>query len=172
MRYTTIYSSPIGPIYLNSNGKYLTEINFKEPSHAKDSYILKSHNHKVFKSAIKWLDSYFSRSEPEFMPDYLLENLTPFRQIVINEMIKIPFGCVTTYGDLAKCIAKKTGQTQMSAQAIGGAVGWNPICIMIPCHRIIGKNGQLTGYRGGIDKKIKLLEHEGHIISNKNILVR
>ena len=77
-------------------------------------------------------------------------------------MNKIPWGEVITYGDIADGIAKKKGLSRMSSQAVGGAVGWNPICIIIPCHRVVGSNGSLTGYGGGISNKIKLLELEGH----------
>ena len=77
-------------------------------------------------------------------------------------MKDIPYGEVITYGDIADGIAKKRGLFRMSSQAVGGAVGWNPICIIIPCHRVVGSNGSLTGYGGGISNKIKLLELEGH----------
>ena len=80
---------------------------------------------------------------------------------VIDEMIKIPYGTTVTYNDISKAIAQKRGLTKMSAQAVGGAVGWNPICIIIPCHRVVGTNGSLTGYGGGIINKMKLLELEG-----------
>ena len=94
------------------------------------------------------------------MEKYKIENLTPFRKMVIDIMNKIPYGKVVTYNDIAKEIAKIKGLNKMSAQAVGGAVGWNPICIIIPCHRVVGSNGSLTGYGGGIKNKIKLLELE------------
>ena len=90
-----------------------------------------------------------------------LDGATPFRHLVSEEMKRLPFGTVVTYGDIAKRIAAKLGKSRMSAQAVGGAVGWNPICIIIPCHRVIGAGGKLTGYGGGMKNKIALLKHEG-----------
>ena len=119
----------------------------------------------IFEQTKKWLDIYFSGKEPSFLPTYRLEHVTPFRQLVIDQMLQIPFGKVVTYRDIAENIAKIKGVDKMSAQAVGGAVGWNPICILIPCHRVVGSNGSLTGYGGGIANKIKLLENEGHDVS-------
>ena len=90
-----------------------------------------------------------------------LDGATPFRRMVSEEMRHLPFGSTATYGDIAKRIAAKLGKSRMSAQAVGGAVGWNPICIIIPCHRVIGAGGNLTGYGGGMKNKIALLKHEG-----------
>ena len=117
----------------------------------------------VFRETRRWLDEYFSGREPGFMPQYRIDGLTPFRKDVIDAMLRIPFGKTVTYGDIAETIAKKRGLTKMSAQAVGGAVGWNPICIIIPCHRVIGANGALVGYGGGIKNKAALLEHEKRI---------
>lgn len=114
----------------------------------------------IFDKTIKWLDIYFSGQEPDFTPEYKIEKLTPFRKQVIDIMNKIPYGKTITYNDIAKEIAKSKGIEKMSAQAVGGAVGWNPICIIIPCHRVVGTNGSLVGYSGGINNKIKLLEIE------------
>lgn len=114
----------------------------------------------IFDKTIKWLDIYFSGQEPDFTLEYRIENLTPFRKQVIDIMNKIPYGKTITYNDIAKKIAKSKGIEKMSAQAVGGAVGWNPICIIIPCHRVVGTNGALVGYGGGINNKIKLLEIE------------
>lgn len=114
----------------------------------------------IFDKTSKWLDTYFSVQEPDFTPEYKIENLTPFRKQVIDIMNKIPYGKTITYNDIAKEIAKSKGIEKMSAQAVGGAVGWNPICIIIPCHRVVGTNGSLVGYGGGINNKIKLLEIE------------
>ena len=97
---------------------------------------------------------------PEFTPKYKINNITDFRKEVIDIMNLIPFGETITYNDIAETIAKKRRIKKMSAQAVGGAVGSNPICIIIPCHRVVGKNGKLTGYGGGIKNKEILLEHE------------
>ena len=98
-----------------------------------------------------------------------MENLTPFRQQVIDIMNKIPYGKVTTYHNIAAEIAKIRGLEKMSAQAVGGAVGWNPICIVIPCHRVVGTNGSLVGYGGGIQNKVRLLELEKNDMSRFTI---
>ena len=117
-------------------------------------------NTQVFEDTKKWLDEYFKGNNPEFTPKYKINNLTEFRQMVIDEMLKIPYGETITYNDIAKSIAKRKNIPKMSAQAVGGAVGWNPICLIIPCHRVIGTNGSLTGYGGGIENKKALLAHE------------
>ena len=114
----------------------------------------------IFKETSKWLDIYFNGNVPDFTPKYKIENLTPFRKDVIDIMNEIPFGKTLTYNDIAKTIAKKRGIERMSSQAVGGAVGWNPICIIIPCHRVVGTNGSLTGYGGGIKNKVALLTLE------------
>ena len=114
----------------------------------------------AFRDARRWLDEYFAGHDPGFTPNYHIDGLTPFRQAVIDEMLRIPYGATISYGDIAKAIAKKRGG-RVSAQAVGGAVGWNPICIIIPCHRVIGADGSLTGYGGGLENKVSLLAHEG-----------
>ena len=114
----------------------------------------------VFCETCRWLDAYFAGHDPSFTPNYRIDGLTPFRRAVIDEMLRIPYGATVSYGDIAKAIAKKRGG-RVSAQAVGGAVGWNPICIIIPCHRVIGADGSLTGYGGGLGNKASLLAHEG-----------
>ena len=115
----------------------------------------------VFGEAVKWLDLYFAGKEPDFMPA-LSPSGTTFQQAVWEILRTIPYGATTSYGTIAKCLEKRAGK-RMSAQAVGGAVGRNPISILIPCHRVIGANGSLTGYAGGLDKKEYLLELEGVI---------
>ena len=110
---------------------------------------------------IRWLDIYFSGHQPDFTPIYRLDNLTPFRKMVLDMVCEIPFGQTRTYGNIAQRIASLSTK-KMSAQAVGGAVGWNPICLIVPCHRVMGANGKLTGYGGGIHNKIALLKLEGH----------
>ena len=109
----------------------------------------------------RWLDGYFASAAPDWVPPMRLEGATPFRRMVSDEMRRIPFGQTVTYGDITKRVAAKLGKNRMSAQAVGGAVGWNPICIIIPCHRVIGAGGKLTGYGGGLKNKIALLKPEG-----------
>ena len=115
----------------------------------------------IFKQTFRWLDIYFSGKQPDFTPPYLTKNLTLFRKKVQNYIIEIPWGKTVTYGDIAKKIATEKGVKKMSAQAVGGATGWNPICIIIPCHRVMGIGGKVTGYGGGIKNKIELLKLEG-----------
>lgn len=115
----------------------------------------------VFRETRRWLDIYFSGRQPDFTPPYRLAGATPFREAVSREMLKIPFGATVTYGDIAAEMAKMRGLAKMSAQAVGQAVGWNPICLVIPCHRVIGAGGALTGYGGGLHNKVALLKLEG-----------
>lgn len=115
----------------------------------------------IFQETEHWLDLYFSGKQPDFTPAYTMLHLTEFRREVMELLKAIPYGQVTTYGAIAEQIAAKKGIPRMSAQAVGGAVGWNPIGIIIPCHRVIGATGALTGYRGGLQNKIALLKLEG-----------
>ena len=109
--------------------------------------------------AKRWLDIYFSGKEPDFTPP-LHPIGSAFRQSVWEILLQIPHGKTTTYGEIARQLSERMGLSRMSAQAVGGAVGHNEISIIIPCHRVVGTNGSLTGYAGGIDKKGKLLELE------------
>lgn len=163
MVYKWLYKTPnnFDDIILNSDGKYLTGLWFvgsrDSLKHCTDFLEEKL---PIFEETIKWLDIYFSGKNPNFTPKYKINNSTPFREMVTNIMNQIPFGCTMTYGDIAKIIAKEKGIEKMSSQAVGGAVGANPICIIIPCHRVLGANNNLTGYGGGINNKIALLENE------------
>ncbi len=113
----------------------------------------------VFEQAVRWLDIYFSGHEPDFnLPLHFTGS--EFQNEVWKMLCEIPYGHTTTYGEIAKRFAKKKGIERMSAQAVGGAVARNKISIIVPCHRVIGANGNLTGYAGGIDKKIALLKLE------------
>lgn len=110
--------------------------------------------------AKRWLDIYFTGKEPDFLPP-LHPVGSPFRQSVWEILLRIPYGKTVTYGEIARQLAEKSGRARVSAQAVGGAVGHNEISILIPCHRVVGTGGSLTGYAGGIDKKVRLLELEG-----------
>ncbi len=118
----------------------------------------------VFIQAAEWLDVYFSGKAPNFTPPLSMEGISPFRKRVWEIMLEIPFGQVSTYGQIAKRIAVETDK-KVSAQAVGGAVGHNSISLIIPCHRVVGTNGSITGYAGGIDKKLALLKMEGVDVS-------
>ena len=114
----------------------------------------------VFAQTKKWLDIYFTGKAPDFTPPLSMEGISPFRRRVWEIMLTIPFGKTMTYGEIADRIAKQKGLSKMSAQAVGGAVGHNSISLIIPCHRVVGTNGSLTGYAGGIEKKVQLLTLE------------
>lgn len=126
---------------------------------------------EIVKLTTKWLDSYFSGKIPDFLPPLNYDNLTPFSRLVREEMLKILCGKLLTYGEIAKNISKITG-AKPCAQAVGQAVGSNPISIIVPCHRVIGANGKITGYNGGIDKKIALLSLEGVLLTDEKVIYR
>lgn len=163
MNYINYYSSPLGKIILTSDGEYLTGLYFastKDEKNHQGEY----QEIEIFLETKKWLDIYFQGEIPTFTPKYKL-NLTPFRKQVTEIINKIPYGELTTYNDIAKEIAKTKNIKKMSAQAVGGAVSANPICIIIPCHRVIGQNNNLVGYLGGLKNKIALLQIEKHDIT-------
>lgn len=155
------YKSPLGELTLVSNGMALTGIWFE--SQKPLLQILQSPHEEcnlpVFDDTKRWLDIYFEGKEPDFTPKLCPEG-TEFRQQVWQELLNIPYGKTTTYGILSKQIAIQLNKQKMSAQAIGGAVGHNPISIIIPCHRVVGANGTMTGYAGGIWRKEYLLKLE------------
>lgn len=156
------YLSPLGILKLESDGEYLTGLWFDK---SKDNNKHTTNNEykdlPIFDETKKWLDIYFSGKNPSFTPKYKVTKATEFQKSVYEIMLKIPYGKTITYNEIAKEIADKRGIKRMSAQAVGHAVGANQICIIIPCHRVIGVNNNLTGYGGGILNKIKLLELEG-----------
>lgn len=161
MHYINHYNSPLGKITFASNGKELTGLWFDGQKYFA-STLTKEYEQKnlpVFEQTAKWLDVYFSGQNPNFTPPLYLSS-TQFRNEVWKILLAIPYGSVITYGGIADIMAKKRGAENMSAQAIGGAVGHNPISIIVPCHRVMGKNGSLTGYAGGVDIKEKLLKFE------------
>ena len=156
------FVSPIGVINLESDGEFLTGLYFNNGKYkgTKEGTAIKD-DLPIFNETEKWLMLYFGGEVPTFTPKYKLINISAFGSVVINILTKIPYGKLVTYGDIAKEIEKITGKTKMSAQAVGGAVGRNPICIIIPCHRVVGKNHNLVGFTGGMDNKINLLKIEG-----------
>lgn len=161
MTFTLTYATPAGfdDLSMESDGEVLTGLGFVGSREGKGNGGPAS-DIPVFRETCRWLDIYFSGHQPDFTPPYRLVGATPFREAVSREMLKIPFGATATYGDIASAITKKRGLARMSAQAVGQAVGWNPICIIIPCHRVIGVGGALTGYGGGLHNKTALLELE------------
>ena len=156
MDYIYHYESPIGMITMASNGETLIGLWFDGQKYFGDS-LGEAYEEKmlpIFEQTINWLDIYFSGGIPDFTPALTMRT-TEFRKNVWNIMLSIPYGETMTYGEIAKKLQS------MSAQAVGGAVGHNSISLIIPCHRVVGSDGSLTGYAGGIDKKIKLLALEG-----------
>lgn len=156
------YSTPQGfsNLKMSSDGTSLTGIWFEPDDRKMGEICGKTRNLKVFDETCRWLDIYFSGVQPDFIPEFVLENVTPFRREIIDILMKIPFGSSVTYGEIADIYAKRHKIVKMSAQAVGGAVGWNPVCILIPCHRVLGSNRKIVGYRGGLGNKEALLTHE------------
>ena len=162
MQYTHHYVSPLGGILLASDGKALTGLWFDGQKYF-GSTLSAQHEQKmlpVFGETVRWLDIYFGGQKPNFTPSLSLQQASSFRREVWEIMLTIPYGQTMTYGEIADKIAKQRGLANMSAQAVGGAVGHNSISLIIPCHRVVGTNGSLTGYAGGIEKKVQLLTME------------
>lgn len=164
MNYLWKYETPEGfdNMWMSSDGQVLTGLWFdgskdtgKHDRKSEEALIA------VFEDTIRWLDLYFTGKVPDFTPAYRIRNLTDFRGEVQAIMREIPYGETITYGDIAWEIARKRGLERMSAQAVGGAVGANPICIIVPCHRVMGAGGKITGYGGGLENKKALLKLEG-----------
>ena len=166
MEYIHHYDSPLGGITLASDGKALTGLWFDGqkyfPAGLTEKQALEEVSQKnlpVFEQTKKWLDIYFGGKAPGFTPP-LSMNTTPFRRMVWEILLTIPFGETMTYGEIADRIAEKRGMQKTSPRAVGGAAGHNVISLIIPCHRVVGTDGKLPGYAGGLDKKIRLLAME------------
>ncbi len=170
MQYTSHYESPLGGILLAADDEGLTGLWFDgqkyfarclDDDHAE-------HDAPAFESARAWLDAYFAGSDPGFTPPLHLIG-SDFQMAVWKLLLEIPYGQTTTYGTLAARIAEQRGLERMSAQAVGGAVGHNDVSIIVPCHRVVGASGSLTGYAGGIQKKVALLTLEGGDMSRLTV---
>ena len=158
---TCHYDSPLGGILLAADEIGLSGLWFDGEKYFAD-HLPSEHTEQetpILVEVKRWLDIYFAGKEPDFLPP-LHPIGSAFQQSVWEILLQIPYGKTTTYGEIADKLAKKQGRPQISAQAVGGAVGHNEISIIIPCHRVVGANGSLTGYAGGIDKKVKLLKLE------------
>ncbi len=169
MFYTTTHPSPIGQLTLACDGENLVGLWLKGQKYFGKSVPeerIEKADIPVFDAAKNWLTQYFAGRQPAISELPLRPIGSAFRQAVWSILCEIPYGKVVTYGDIAREMAKKMGRSSMSSQAVGGAVGHNPISIIIPCHRVVGANGSLTGYAGGIHNKIKLLELEGADLSH------
>ena len=161
MIYTCIYKSKLGSILLSADEIGLTGLWFEGQKYFANTLPEEhiSQETSILTDAKKWLDVYFSGVEPKFTPA-LHPTGSTFRQAVWQILLQIPYGQTITYGEIARQMSEIQNTPHMSAQAVGGAVGHNEISIIIPCHRVVGSNGSLTGYAGGIDKKIDLLKLE------------
>ncbi|MCR4950129.1 MAG: methylated-DNA--[protein]-cysteine S-methyltransferase [Solobacterium sp.] len=162
MDYIRGIQTPLGPMTMASDGEALTGLWFdgQKYDRAHLSEDVREQDLPVFAECAAWLKEYFSGRDPGFIPALHLR-VTPFQREVLNILQNIPYGKTMTYGQIAALLAKQLGKKTMSAQAVGSAVGHNPVSLIIPCHRVIGADGSLTGYAGGIDKKRSLLEMEG-----------
>lgn len=161
MDYTCRYESPLGGITLASDGEALTGLWFDGQKYFGDT-LEQEHEEKrlpIFQETARWLDLYFSGKDPGFMPGLKMRG-TPFQTAVWKILLSIPYGQTMTYGQIAERVAAELGRKHMSAQAVGGAVAHNAISLVIPCHRVVGADGSLTGYAGGLDRKISLLKLE------------
>ena len=161
MNYKYTYESPLGTMVMLGTLSYLTDLFFIDEAHA-PSYDDAEYIEQLtgpFEVTIMWLNQYFNGKKPFITLPIQLEG-TEFRKSVWSILQTIPYGETTTYGDIGKQIAQQQGKEKFSAQAVGGAVGHNPISIIVPCHRVIGSNGQLTGYAGGIERKKYMLDLE------------
>ena len=161
MTFIQHYNSPLGGILLAADEIGLTGLWFNGQKYFARSLPAgyTEQNTPALSEAKRWLEVYFTGKKPDFMPPLHIVG-SAFRRAAWEILLQIPYGKTTTYGEIARQLAKKQKLPRMSAQAVGGAVGHNEISIIIPCHRVVGTNGSLTGYAGGIEKKIKLLELE------------
>ncbi len=161
MTHTATYSSPLGPIVLRAEDDALTGLWFADQANCPQfSGLVPAADCPALDPARRWLERYFSGRDPGFVPPVRLDG-TAFQRSVWALLLGIPYGAKRTYGDLAAQLARARGLTRMSAQAVGGAVGRNPVSLIVPCHRVVGASGELTGYAGGLERKRALLTLEG-----------
>lgn len=161
MQYIQYYSSPLGKILLTSDGEALTGLWFEGGKYVPGFSSASACSLPVFDETSRWLDIYFTGRQPDFMPPVKFPEASSFRREVWEILRGIPYGTTVTYGEIASMLAARRGIPMMSSRAVGGAVGHNPVGIIVPCHRVMGSDGSLTGYAGGLDRKIRLLELEG-----------
>ncbi len=161
--FSATYDSPLGLMVLSSDGKSLSGVRFVGQKYFPVTHMERREGLPAFNAAREWLDSYFAggRPDPRALP--LAPEGTDFRRLIWDLLLDIPYGETTTYGALAAQAARRLDRPAMSAQAVGSAVGHNPISVIIPCHRVVGADGQLIGYAAGISAKHWLLRHEGAI---------
>ena len=167
MHYLSHYESPLGAMTMASDGQHLTGLWFDgqkyDRSTINNDAVVQPHL-PVFTQTAQWLDTYFKGTDPGFTPLISVEG-SDFKKMVTAIMLSIPFGATSTYARIATEVARRTGRRHMSAQAVGGAVGHNPIILIVPCHRVLASDGSLRGYAGGVDRKEWLLKMEGVNVS-------
>ena len=157
---TMEYQSPLGPMLLAADEAGLTGAWFEGQKYfARGLADAQPGTADTLALAARWLDAYFSGREPDHLPP-LRPHGSPFQMAVWQKLLEIPYGQTTTYGAIARAVASDSGRASVPAQAVGGAVGRNPLSVFIPCHRVVGASGSPTGYAGGLDRKIALLELE------------
>ena len=164
MYYKSTYPSPLGQIAIVSDDKTIKGVWFADQKYFGSQYDMQTMTAAetpVIKQVKNWLDAYFAGENPTLNPTILEPEVTPYRKQILNALINVPYGQTTSYKELADKVALNTPGKRGSARAAGSAVGHNPISILIPCHRVVATNGTLTGYAGGIDRKIALLALEG-----------
>lgn len=164
--YKYIYKTPsnFSNLIIISDGKFIKNIHFEDGK--EDNFYYIDRDLSIFKEISLWLDSYFKGENPERFTKYKLENISKFQEEVLDILKDVKYGEVITYGEIGKIISKRRGIKRMSAEAVGHALKNNPLCIIFPCHRVIGKNNKLIGYNGGLQNKIELLKLEGIDIKN------
>lgn len=164
MYYSHSYASPLGPLLLASNGRHLVGLWMEGQKYFGGTVrqaFTPDAKRQEFTLASAWLDAYFAGANPPLAELPLAPNGSVFQRTVWQQLLRIPYGQTTTYGAIARQVALEMNKPSMAGQAIGGAVGHNPISIIIPCHRVVGGSGSLTGYAGGLQRKIRLLALEG-----------
>lgn len=161
MELATVYNSPIGTLVLESDGASITDVRFSDEDNSAMNEGASSDVAPILEQLRTWLDAYFAGKKPDPKNLPLAPSGTEFQKLVWQIIAEIPYGETTSYGAIAQEVAKRRGGKATSARAVGGATGRNPIGIVVPCHRVMGSDGSLTGYAGGIDRKIWLLKHEG-----------
>lgn len=167
--YMYYYDSPMGLLKLCADEDSLLGVWFNEDKiYESVEHIDSPATNKHIADTVRWLDEYFRGNTPNFTPELKLYG-SEFRKIVSRIMLEIPYGELCTYSAIASEVARRLGKERMSAQAVGGAVGANEFSIIVPCHRVVGKDGKLTGYAGGMEKKIYLLHHEGVDFEKHNL---
>jgi methylated-DNA-[protein]-cysteine S-methyltransferase len=162
MDFTARYQSPLGGIVLASDGEALTGLWFERQKYFAATLSANTSENPdlpIFRQTLLWLDRYFGGGIPDFTPNLRVQS-SDFRKHVWQLLLEIPYGHTVTYGEIARAIARENGLERMSAQAVGNAVGHNPIALIIPCHRVLGSDGSLTSYAAGTDKKAFLLDLE------------